>query len=463
MASWDYDLLVIGGGSGGVRAARMSAGFGAKVALVEGGPLGGTCVNVGCVPKKLLVYAASFADEFRDARGFGWSLPGAPRFDWPTLIANKDREIARLNEVYQGILGRAGVDILRGWARFEDPHTVRIGDRTVRAAKILVATGGKPKVIPIPGHELAITSNEAFSLDALPKRIVIAGGGYIGLEFASLFNLLGVETHLVHKDSYLLNAFDGDVRRHVTEQVRLKGVHVHHDHTVERVEKRGAELVAVLDDGTELAADLQMAAVGRVPNTDGLNLEAAGVEVAAGRGGIVVDDGFRTSQPHVFALGDVIDRVALTPVALGEGMAFARAQFGGEPEAAVDYESIPTAVFSVPQVGTVGLGEEAAWHRGEECLIYRSVFRPMKYTLADRHEKMLMKLVVCAKTDRVLGVHVVGPDAGEIVQGFAVALKGGATKAQLDATVGIHPTAAEELVTMREPVSPHPLDPTDGD
>ncbi|HJL30381.1 MAG TPA: FAD-dependent oxidoreductase, partial [Polyangiaceae bacterium LLY-WYZ-15_(1-7)] len=407
--------------------------------------------------------AASFADEFRDARGFGWSLPGAPRFDWPTLIANKDREIARLNEVYQGILGRAGVDILRGWARFEDPHTVRIGDRTVRAAKILVATGGKPKVIPIPGHELAITSNEAFSLDALPKRIVIAGGGYIGLEFASLFNLLGVETHLVHKDSYLLNAFDGDVRRHVTEQVRLKGVHVHHDHTVERVEKRGAELVAVLDDGTELAADLQMAAVGRVPNTDGLNLEAAGVEVAAGRGGIVVDDGFRTSQPHVFALGDVIDRVALTPVALGEGMAFARAQFGGEPEAAVDYESIPTAVFSVPQVGTVGLGEEAAWHRGEECLIYRSVFRPMKYTLADRHEKMLMKLVVCAKTDRVLGVHVVGPDAGEIVQGFAVALKGGATKAQLDATVGIHPTAAEELVTMREPVSPHPLDPTDGD
>lgn len=445
-----YDLLVIGGGSGGVRAARMSAAFGAKVALVEGRKLGGTCVNVGCVPKKLFVYAASFAHAFEDAAGFGWQRTH-PAFDWRALVAAKDREIARLNGIYAKLLSDAGVEVVEGWARFVDPHTVAVGDRELRASKILIATGGRPFVPDCPGREHLVTSNEIFSLEALPKRIVIAGGGYIGVEFASVFCQLGVETHLVHRHEALLSGyFDGDVRRHLTQELRRLGVHAHLGRTVARIESRDGQPIAVLDDGTELGADLHLAAVGRRPNTQGLDLDEVGIATDPVRGGVIVDDDFRTSHPHVFAIGDVIDRIQLTPVALAEGMAFARTHFGGQPTSP-DYDRIPTAVFSTPQVGTVGLGEEQAHHRGEDCVIYRSTFTPMKATLSGRRGKTLMKLVVCAKSDEVLGVHVVGPDAAEIVQGFAVALKCRATKAQFDQTVGIHPTAAEELVTMRTP------------
>ena len=451
MSEYDYDFAVIGGGSGGVRAARMSASFGAKVAIIEGAAMGGTCVNVGCVPKKLFVYAASFAESFEDARGFGWAST-RPAFDWSTLVDAKNREITRLNGIYESILEKAGVDIVRGFAAFEDPHTLRVDDRTLRAETILIATGGKPWWPKIPGHELGISSNECFYLESLPERIVIAGGGYIGVEFAGIFKLLGVDVHLVHRGDLLLNRFDQDVRRHLTEEMRNKGIHVHLGQTIERLHRQGSAIVATLKNGESLEADLQMAAVGRRPNTAGLKLEAAGVDVDRERGAIVVDDDFRTSTPNIYAIGDVIDRLQLTPVALAEGMALAKTLYGGTPTN-VDYDAIPTAVFSTPNVGTVGLTEDAAWHRGHECTIFRSVFTPMKHTLSGRHEKTMMKLVVCAETDRVLGVHMVGPDAGEIIQGFAVALKCGATKAQLDSTIGIHPTAAEELVTMRTPVS----------
>jgi len=450
MGEHDYDLFVIGGGSGGVRAARMSAGFGAKVALAEESRLGGTCVNVGCVPKKLLVYASHYGEDIADAASFGWTVSGAPRFDWGTLIRNKDAEIERLNGVYASILERAGVQTIRGRARVTGPNEVAVGERTFTASEILIATGGRPWAPPIPGGENAVFSDAMFSLETLPKSMVVAGGGYIGVEFACILRGFGVDVHLVHKNEHLLNAFDQDIQTHVTEQIRLKGVHVHLNHTVDAIERRDGELVGRLDDGTELAAELFLAAVGRRPNSGGLGLEACNVDIGP-RGGIVVDDELRSTVPSISALGDVIDRLALTPVALAEGMAFARHRFGGQP-LSLDYDGIPTAVFSNPEVGTVGLSEQAAWHRGEVCTIFRSVFRPMKHTMTGHHDRTMMKLVVCAKTDRVLGVHMVGPDAGEIIQGMAVALKCRATKAQFDATIGIHPTAAEELVTMREPV-----------
>jgi len=447
--AYDYDLFVIGGGSGGVRASRMSASFGAKVGLAEESRLGGTCVNLGCVPKKLLVYGASYAEDFVDAAGYGWTVP-KPRFDWGTLLANKDAEIARLNGIYGSILEKAGVEVFPERAVLEGPHELRVGDRKITAETILIATGGRPWVADIEGADLGIVSDDVFSLPALPKRVVIAGGGYIGLEFASVFNALGSEVHLVHKHEHVLNAFDRDVSKLLEEQMRLRGVHMHLGQTIEKIEKRGAHLVALLANGDELEGDVQLAAIGRRPNTAGLGLEAAGVEVGA-RGAIVVDDELRTSQSNIYALGDVIDRVALTPVALAEGMAFAKSKYGEQPTT-VDYTNIPTAVFSIPQVGTVGLGEEAAWHRGEVVEVFKSTFRPMRHTLSGRHEKTLMKLVVCRNSDRVLGCHMVGPDAAEITQGLAIALKCGATKAELDATLGIHPSAAEEFVTMRTPV-----------
>ena len=446
----EYDLFVVGGGSGGVRAARVSAGLGARVGLAEGKRLGGTCVNVGCVPKKLLVYAASFAADFVDAAGFGWRLPGPASFSWPALIANKNKEIERLNGVYRKLLTKAGVEIHDAHARFLDAHTLQVGDEKVRAKTILVATGGHPWKPPIPGNDLAITSREAFYLEQQPESIVIAGGGYIGVEFAGIFAALGSEVHLVHKNEHLLNAFDEDIRKFLEEQIRINGVHLHLGRTATSLHKDDGRVVATLDDGSELGAQVQMMAVGRRPNTEGLGLEAAGVQTGA-RGAIIVDDELRTNVEHIYALGDVIDRVQLTPVALAEGMAFARARFGGEPMK-LDYADIATAVFSNPPVASVGLSEEAAWHRGETCTIYRSAFRPMRNTLSGRPTRTMMKLVVCSKTDRVLGCHMVGPDAGEIIQGLAVAMKCGATKAQFDATVGIHPTAAEEFVTMRTPV-----------
>lgn len=448
-----YDLIVLGGGSGGVRAARMAAGFGARVALVESARLGGTCVNVGCVPKKLMVYGASFAEQFHEAAGFGWTLGAEPRHDWGTLVARREEEITRLNGVYRSLLEKSGVQIVEGFGRLTAPDTVAVGERKLQAKTILIATGGRPRVLKIPGWELGKTSDDFFALRARPRSVVVAGGGYIGVELACIFRAFGCEVHLVHKDPQLLNAFDVDVRHFFGEQIQLHGVHLHTKHLIERLERKGEQVVATLDDGSTLAADLQLSAVGRVPATDGLGLADVGIETSP-NGAIVIDDTFQTTCPGVYALGDCVGRVQLTPVALAEGMAFARRLFGGQPDASVDYDLIPTAVFATPQVATVGLTEDEAWHRGEQCVIFRSTFRPMKHTLGGLHTKMMMKLVVCAKTDRVLGLHVVGPDAGEIVQGFAVALRAGVTKAQLDATIGIHPTAAEELVTMRTPVPP---------
>lgn len=446
-----FDFVVIGGGSGGVRAARLAASFGARVALVEAGHLGGTCVNVGCVPKKLMVYGASFAERFHEARGFGWTFDTAPRFDWATLVDAREREIRRLNDIYRKLLVDAGVTIVEGFGTFEEPRVVRVGERRLRGEHVLIATGGRSRMPAIPGAELGGDSDAFFALRERPRRVVIAGGGYIGVELASIFRGLGSEVHVVHRNDHLLNAFDHDVRHIFEEQIQLHGVELHLGRTIERLDRRGGDIVATLDDGTELAADLQLAAVGRVPNTAKLGLAEVGIDTGPD-GAVLVDDQLRASRPNVYAIGDCIGRMQLTPVALAEGTALARRLFGRMPDACVDYELVPTAVFASPEVATVGLTEEAAWHRGETCTIYRSTFRPMKHTLSGLPYRMMMKLVVCSKTDRVLGVHVVGPDAGEIVQGFAVALRAGATKAQLDETIGIHPTAAEELVTMRTPV-----------
>lgn len=453
MSSYDYDLIVIGAGSGGVRAARMSAGFGARVAVCEESRLGGTCVNLGCIPKKLFVYGAHFAEEIEDARGYGWTVTDA-RFDWPTLVANKDKEIERLNGVYRRILENAGVDIVEGRARVVDPHAVEVGGRRLTAARILVASGSRPFLPPFSGHEWVITSSEFFHLEALPKRAVVLGGGYIAVELAGVLAGLGVQVTLCYRGRLFLRGFDDDVRHFLADEMRKKGVDLRFHHIVRHVEKKDparqdSALVVSLEDGTHIETDAVLAATGRVPNTEGLGLEEVGVKLTD-RGAIAVDEELRTSVPSIFALGDVIDRMQLTPVALAEAMAFARAQFGGAPQL-VDYDNVPTAVFSQPSVGTVGLTEAAARQRYPRVAVYKSTFTPLKHTLTGRGEKTFMKLVVDKDSDLVLGCHMVGPDAGEIIQGFAVALRCGATKAQLDATIGIHPTAAEEFVTMRTP------------
>jgi glutathione reductase (NADPH) len=448
LSSFDYDLFVIGGGSGGVRAARTSAGLGARVALAEADRLGGTCVNAGCIPKKLLAYASHYRDDFEDAAGYGWTVT-PPSFHWRTLVENVFREVGRLNGVYEGLLSRAGVEILRARAELVDLHTIAVAGRKITAETILVATGAQPHVPDVPGRELTITSDGAFALDELPARVVVVGAGYIGVEFASIFRGLGAEVHLVHKDAQILNAFDDDVRTFLCSELRRHGIHVHLGRRVERFERRDDGAVARLDDGSELVADVHLIATGRWPNARGFGLEEIGVELGD-RGGIVVDDMLRTTVPNVYALGDVIDRLALTPVALAEAMAFAHGLYGEGPRA-LDYACVPTAVFSNPNVSTVGLTEQEAWRQREEVTIYRSEFRSLKYTVSGRSDRSLMKIVVCRRTDRVLGFHMVGPDAGEVMQGLAVCLKLGLTKAQLDSTIGIHPTAAEEFVTMREP------------
>ncbi|MFW6086983.1 MAG: glutathione-disulfide reductase [Myxococcota bacterium] len=449
MAGYEFDFIVIGAGSGGVRAARQAAGFGARVAIIEERHLGGTCVNVGCVPKKLFVYAAHYHDDFEDAAGYGWQV-GQPTFDWGRLRRRKDAEIERLNGVYRRLLDRSGVTLIEGRARLVGPHAVQVGERTITAERILVATGSHPRRAGIPGHELVRVSDDMFYLDALPERAVIAGGGYIVVEFASILHGLGVQVCLVHRRHLLLRGFDEDVRSLLTEEMTGRGVECKVAHTIERIDSKDDELELTLDTGETLRTEMVLSAIGRVPNTRGLGLEEVGVEL--GRAGeILVDDYFRSSVPSIYALGDVIDRVQLTPVAIHEAMVLTRTLFGGQPTV-LDYDDIPSAVFSTPNVGVVGLTEAAARHEYPEVDVYRSIFTPLKHSMTDREEKTLMKLVVNRRTDRVLGVHMVGPDAGEIIQGFAVALRCGATKAQLDATVGIHPTAAEELVTMRTKV-----------
>ncbi len=446
----EYDLFVIGGGSGGVRAARMAGSRGARVALAEAGALGGTCVNLGCIPKKLYSYASHYGEAFEEAHGFGWS-GASPTFDWETLKRNRAIEIMRLNGVYEKLLIGAGVQLARGRARLVDAHTVETEGERVRARNILVATGGLPARPHFPGQELAISSNEMFDLEPFPQRLLVIGGGYIACEFASIFNGLGSRVMQVYRGAQVLRGFDDDIRNFVAAEMVKKGVEVRTSAHVDLLQRAAGGLWATLQDGNTIEVDAVLAATGRRPNVAGLGLEAAGVQVNE-RGAIAVDDEFRTSVPHICAIGDVIDRVQLTPVALAEAMALVDRLFGSGKRR-MDYEKIPTAVFTHPTVGTVGLTEAQARERHGRVRIYRSEFKPLKHTLSMSSERTLMKLVVDDASDRVLGVHMVGADAGEIVQGFAVALKAGATKAVFDATIGIHPTAAEEFVTMREPAA----------
>ena len=449
--AYEFDLFVIGAGSGGVRAARFAAGFGAKVAVAESRYLGGTCVNVGCVPKKLLVYGAHFAEDFEQASGFGWSL-GEANFDWATLIANKDREIHRLNGIYRNLLVNSGVTLMEGHAKLTGPHEVEVNGQRHTAKHILIATGGWPQIPEIPGHEHAISSNEAFFLNTLPKRVLVVGGGYIAVEFAGIFHGLGAQTSLLYRGEMFLRGFDGAVRKHLHEELTKRGMDVQFNADIERIDKQpDGSLKATLKDGRELIADCVFYATGRRPMLDNLGLEHTGVKLDE-RGFVEVDDLYQSAEPSILAIGDVIGRVQLTPVALAEGMAVARRLFKPEQYRPVDYQMIPTAVFSLPNIGTVGLSEEQAIEAGHKVQIFESSFRPMKLTLTEFQERTLMKLVVDADTDKVLGCHMVGPEAGEIVQGLAIALKAGATKQHFDETIGVHPTAAEEFVTMRTPV-----------
>lgn len=450
--TYDFDLFVIGAGSGGVRAARFAAGFGARVAVAESRYLGGTCVNVGCVPKKLLVYGAHFAEDFEQAQGFGWTL-GSAKFDWATLIANKNREIERLNGIYRNLLVNSGVTLLEGHARIVDAHSVELGGKRYSAEHILIATGGWPQIPDVPGHEHAIGSNEAFFLEQLPKRVLVVGGGYIAVEFASIFNGLGADTSLLYRGDLFLRGFDKAVRLHLQDELNKHGVNLQFNSDIARIDKQAdGSLQATLKDGRVLEADCIFYATGRRPMLDNLGLENTQVELDE-RGFIKVDEQYQTSTPSILAIGDVIGRVQLTPVALAEGMAVAKHLFKPEEYRKVDFQLIPTAVFSLPNIGTVGLSEEQAKEEGYSVKVFESRFRPMKLTMTESQERTLMKLVVDAATDRVLGCHMVGPDAGEIVQGLAVALKAGATKQLFDETIGVHPTAAEEFVTMRTPVS----------
>jgi glutathione reductase (NADPH) len=449
MSEFDYDLFVIGGGSGGVRAARIAAGHGAKVAVAEEYRLGGTCVIRGCVPKKLLVYAGRFRDDFEDAAGFGWSV-SPPSFDWSRLIANKDAEIARLEGLYRSGLERAGVTIMQARAELADTHTLSVqpGNRQITARTILVATGGRPVVPEVPGAGHAITSNEAFHLDALPKSILIVGGGYIAVEFACIFNGLGVDTTLLYRGPKILRGFDEELRDHLTEELLKRRIDVVCNADIAAIDKGWTHYKVTLKDGSTVETGRVMYATGRAPNTKGLGLETAGV-AHGDNGEIVVDEYSRSSVENIYAVGDVTNRVNLTPVAIREGHAFADTVFGGKPTA-VDHELVPTAVFSTPEIGTVGLPEVLARERYSKLDVYKARFRPLKHTLSERDERMFMKLLVDGESDRVVGCHILGADAAEIVQMAAIAMRLGARKADFDATMALHPSAAEELVTMRE-------------
>jgi glutathione reductase (NADPH) len=449
MSGYDFDLFVIGGGSGGVRGARMAAATGARVGLAESYRFGGTCVIRGCVPKKLLSYASHFHEEFEDAAGFGWTV-GETRFDWNRLIANKDKEIDRLEGIYQKLLDNAQVKSFRAHAQLIDAHTIQVGDAHMTAETILIATGGSPSFPPGDGWEHAISSNEAFHLTALPKRVVVYGGGFIAVEFAGIFNGMGSDVHLVYRGEQILRGFDDDVRNALAAELPKKGISLQVQTTIDRIEKGSGGLRVHLSDGTTLEADVVMAATGRRPNVKNLGLDAAGVKLNSA-GAVEVDAYSRTSQANIYAVGDVTDRINLTPVAIQEAMAFVDTVYRGTPRA-MDHANVASAVFSHPPVSTVGLTEAEARKTHGAVDIYLSNFRPMKHTLSGRDERTMMKLVVDRASQRVLGVHMVGMDAPEIVQGLAVAIKAGATKQMFDATVGIHPTAAEEFVTMREPV-----------
>ena len=448
MAERDYDLFVLGAGSGGVRAARTAAALGAKVAIAEERYLGGTCVNVGCVPKKLFVYASHFADEFREAAGFGWRV-GERAFDWSVLLANKNREIQRLNGIYADLLEKSGAERFDGRAVITGENSVAINGKQITAERLLVATGGWPHIPEIPGRAHVISSNEAFFLERLPARAVVVGGGYIAVEFACIFNGLGVDTTLIYRGELFLRGFDRECRAFLAQEMEKKGVTLRFNTKVSKIEKRNGQLAADLGPAGTLETDLILYATGRRPNTQGLGLEAAGVRLND-KGAVLVNEQWQSSAPSIYAIGDVTDRMNLTPVATAEGTALARNLYNGEARR-VDYRDIPTCIFSQPQLGSVGLTEEQARVQFQQVEVYKSGFTHLKHTLSGSDEKTLMKLIVDKQTDRVVGAHLVGADAGEIAQGLGIALKAGATKAVFDATIGIHPTAAEELVTMREP------------
>jgi glutathione reductase (NADPH) len=454
--SLDVDLFVIGAGSGGVRAARIAAGHGARVMIAEADRIGGTCVIRGCVPKKLLVYASRFAHEFEDAPGFGWTVaPGgaAPAFDWPTLIANKDKEIARLEAAYRANLEKVHVEIVKTRAVIEDANTVRLmsSGARLRAGHILIATGGAPNHGAIPGIEHAITSNEAFDLPALPGEIVIQGGGYIAVEFAGIFAGLGSKVTIVYRGDNILRGFDDDVRTHLRGEMERRGIGIVTGEVVTAIERRGERYRASLADGRTIEADRIMFAIGRSPNIANLGLATAGVATAP-NGGIAVDAYSRTSAPSIYAIGDVTNRLNLTPVAIREGHAFADTVFGSRPTK-VDHVDVPTAVFSDPEIGVVGLTESEARARLQRVDIFKRTFKPLKATLSGRATRVMMKLVIDAATDRVAGIHIVGEGAAEMIQLLGIAVKMGATKADLDATMAVHPTATEEIVTMHEPTA----------
>ena len=449
MAEYDYDLFVIGAGSGGVRAARMAGGFSARVAIAEERYLGGTCVNVGCIPKKLFVYASHFAEDFRDAAGYGWQVP-EPAFHWNILLNNKNNEINRLNSIYNNLLEINGVTVYRERAEITGPNSVRVNGKTISAQRILVATGGWPHVPDIPGSQYIISSNEAFFIETLPASVVIVGGGYIAVEFAGIFHGLGVDTTLVYRGDLYLRGFDREMCSFLADQMRHKGMKLLFKTRIDSIERQNGRYLVNSPDTAPLTTDLVMYATGRRPNTDGLGLETAGVKLND-KGAIEIGEDYRSSTPSIYAIGDVTDRHNLTPVATAEGTALAHNLFNNQSRR-VDYRDIPTCIFSQPNLGTVGLTEEQARQEYANVEIYKSRFTNLKHTLTGSGEKTLMKIIVDKDTDRVLGVHMVGADAGEIIQGIAIALKAGATKAVFDATIGIHPTAAEEFVTMREPV-----------
>ncbi len=443
----NYDLVVIGGGSGGVRAARIAAGHGAKVAICEEFRYGGTCVIRGCVPKKMMVYAAHFHEDFEDSRHYGWNT-SIDSFDWSRLIENKDKEIDRLNGIYENLLNNAGVEILYGTASLVDANTVLLGEQQLKADKILIATGGTPFYPNVPGIEHAISSNEVFHLESQPKSAIVVGGGYIAVEFAGIFNGIGTDTTLLYRGEQILRGFDNDIRNHLSSEIVKKGIDLRLETNIEKIEldSDGGKLVT-LTDGSTKTVDCVLYATGRKPNVDALNLDNAGVKLGA-KGEIPVDKYSRTNVESVFAVGDVTDRIALTPVATMEGHAFADTFFGNN-ERFADHSNVPSAVFSQPPIGSVGLSEEQAREQLGNVDTYTSEFRILKHTLTDNTERTMMKLIVDADSDKVVGAHMVGPDAAEIMQGIAIAVKAGATKADFNSTVGIHPSTAEEFCTMR--------------
>lgn len=448
VSEFDYDLFVIGAGSGGVRAARTAAATGARVAIAEDRYLGGTCVNVGCVPKKLYSYAAHFHDAFEDSTGFGWTLPEAPRFDWATLRDNKIAEIKRLNGIYGRLLESADVRLINGRAKVVDAHHVAVAGETVSAEKILVATGGWPWVPDFPGKEHVLDSNRVFDLERFPQRFLVLGGGYIAVEFASIFNGLGSESHLVYRGELFLRGFDREVREFTRDEMGKKGVQLHFETNIESIEKSEGGLQVSLTNGERLEVDVVLAATGRKPHLAGLGLDNMDIELNPD-GTLRVNERYETSVPSILALGDVTGGPELTPVALAEAMHMVQHHFSDNAPRPLDYRNIATAVFCHPNIGTVGLSEEEAREAYQEIRVYCADFRPMKHTLSGSNERCLMKLVVDAASDRVVGAHMVGEEAGEVIQGIAIAVRAGLAKSDFDATVGIHPTGAEEFVTMR--------------